>query len=105
MTNWRSEFPILETCTYLVSHSLGAMPRRAARYLQDYTRLWNVRGVKAWEDAWWDLGMELGDLVAPLIGAPRGSVSMHQNVTVAQAIVASCHEFSGSRRKVVVTDL
>ena len=26
---WRSEFPIVDTCTYLVSHSLGAMPRRA----------------------------------------------------------------------------
>ena len=25
---WRAEFPILETCTYLVSHSLGAMPAR-----------------------------------------------------------------------------
>ena len=26
---WRPEFPIVDTCTYLVSHSLGAMPRRA----------------------------------------------------------------------------
>ena len=30
LSAWRAEFPIVETCTYLVSHSLGAMPRRAA---------------------------------------------------------------------------
>ena len=32
---WRREFPIVDTCTYLVSHSLGAMPRRAARLPRD----------------------------------------------------------------------
>ena len=26
---WRKEFPILEKTNYLISHSLGAMPRRA----------------------------------------------------------------------------
>jgi kynureninase len=30
---------------------------------------------------------------------------MHQNVTVAQAIVASCFSFGGPRRKIVMTDL
>ena len=33
---WRKEFPIVDTCTYLVSHSLGAMPRRTSTYLQQY---------------------------------------------------------------------
>jgi kynureninase len=28
LLRWRPEFPVLETCTFLVSHSLGAMPRR-----------------------------------------------------------------------------
>ena len=28
---WRKEFPIVDTCTYLVSHSLGAMPRQGLR--------------------------------------------------------------------------
>ena len=32
LLRWRAEFPILETCTYLVSHSLGAMPRKTAVY-------------------------------------------------------------------------
>jgi kynureninase len=105
VTDWRSEFPILDTCTYLVSHSLGAMPRRAARYVQEFVDAWSDRGVRAWGERWWDLGIETADLLAPTLGVPHGSVSMHQNVTVAQGIVASCHRFDGRRRKVVVTDL
>ena len=102
---WRSEFPIVDTCTYLVSHSLGAMPKRAAGYLEQFAEAWNWRGVRAWSEGWWELGRETGDLLAPILGVPRGTISMHQNVTVAQGIVASCFRFDGSRRKIVMTDL
>src|SRR5689334_24228949 len=102
LSAWRAEFPILETCTYLVSHSLGAMPRRASTYLQQFTEEWSRRGVRAWHEGWWELGRTTGDLLGGIVGAPAGSISMHQNVTVAQAIVASCHRFDGSRRRVVI---
>ena len=105
LLDWRSEFPIVETCTYLVSHSLGAMPARARRYLQEFADTWSGRGVRAWSEGWWELGRETGDLLAPILGVPRGTISMHQNVTVAQGIVASCFRFDGSRRKIVMTDL
>jgi kynureninase len=36
---------------------------------------------------------------------PRGAISMHQNVTVAQAVIASCYRFDGSRRRVVLSSL
>jgi kynureninase len=101
---WRAEFPILETCTYLVSHSLGAMPRRAADYLQQFADAWATRGVRAWHEGWWEIGRTTADLLAPIVGAPAGTISMHQNVTVAQAIVASCHRFE-RRPRVVMTDL
>src|SRR4029079_17697420 len=32
-------------------------------------------------------------------------MSMHQNVTVAQAIIASCFRYDGSRRRIVMSDL
>ena len=31
LLRWRSEFPIVETCTYLVSHSLGEIQRMCTR--------------------------------------------------------------------------
>jgi kynureninase len=101
---WRQEFPILETCTYLVSHSLGAMPRRTTEHLQAFADTWAARGVRAWNEGWWEFGRTIGDLLAPIVGAPAGSISMHQNVTVAQGIVASCFRYDGARRKVVLTD-
>ena len=105
LSSWRAEFPILETCTYLVSHSLGAMPRRAATYLQQFATEWSTRGVRAWHEGWWEIGRTTGDLLAPILGAGRGTISMHQNVTVAQAIIASCHRYDGPRRRIVMTDL
>ena len=102
---WRAEFPIVERCTYLVSHSLGAMPRRAARYLQQFADEWSSRGVRAWHEGWWDAGRTTGDLLAPILGVRTGTISMHQNVTVAQGIIASCHRYDGRRNKIVMADL
>ena len=104
LLRWRPEFPILETCTDLVSHSLGAMPRRTAAYLQEYADTWTRRGVRAWHEGWWEMGRATGDLLAPVLGVRRGTISMHQNVTVAMAIIASCFTFDGPRRKIVMTD-
>jgi kynureninase len=105
LLKWRREFPIVDTCTYLVSHSLGAMPNRAAGYLQEFAEAWSRRGVRAWHEGWWELGRATGDLLAPILGVPKGTISMHQNVTVAQAVVASCFRYDGPRRKIVMTDL
>jgi kynureninase len=102
---WRDEFPIVKTCTYLVSHSLGAMPRRAAQYLQEYADTWDTRGVRAWHEGWWDMGRKTGDLLAPILGVRPGTITIHQNVTVALGIIASCFMYDRPRRQIVMTDL
>ena len=98
---YRERFPILAETTYLINHSLGAMPAAAEERVLEYARTWNTRGVRAWEEGWWDLPLTVGDQIARLIGAPPGSVSMHQNVTIAEAVVVSCFSFEGPRRRVV----
>ena len=102
---WRAEFPILDTCTYLVSHSLGAMPRRTRHYLEQFANEWDSRGVRAWHEGWWEVGARTGNLLAPILGVPNDTITMHQNVTVAQSIVVSCFRFDGPRRKIVLQDL
>ena len=102
---WRSEFPILETSTYLISNSLGAMPRAVHGRMAAYADSWAVRGVRAWEEEWWDLPAKVGDAIGRLLGAPPGSVSVHQNVTLAQAVLSSCYDFGGRRNKIVLVDL
>ena len=97
----RAEFPILAETTYLINHSLGAMPRRAEERLAEYARTWRERGVRAWAEGWWVLPMTVGDQVGRIIGAPPASTVMHQNVAVAQAVVRSCFRPTGERRRVV----
>ena len=105
LLRYRSEFPILDRTTYLISNSLGAMPRGVEDALQHYADLWSTRGVRAWEDEWWMLAAQVGDEIGALMNAPAGSVACLQNVTTCQATVASCFDFSGRRNKVVYTDL
>ena len=100
-TRWRPEFPILGTTTYLISNSLGAMPRGTAANMARYAETWATRGVRAWEEGWWEMPVAVGDMLAPIVGAPKGSVSMHQNVTIAQAIILSCFQAEGKRNKIV----
>ena len=105
LLKWRVEFPIVETCAYLVSHSLGAMPTRARAHLQAFADQWDERGVRAWHEGWWEIGRETGNLLTPILGAARDTITMHQNATVAQSIAASCFSFDGPRRKIVLQDL
>jgi kynureninase len=105
LLRFRERFPILETTTYLVSNSLGAMPRTVPERLAEYAELWAREGVRAWGSAWWRLPVETGDLVAPLIGAGAGEIAMVPNVTAAQALVLSALDFRGGRDTVVMTAL
>lgn len=100
----RGHFPILESTTYLISNSLGAMPLEAETRLLDYARSWANRGVRAWHEGWWELPVEVGDRVAPFLGVGRGQVAMQPNVTVATAIFLSCLDYPSSRNRIVFTD-
>ena len=102
---WRKEFPILASTTYMISHSLGAMPRRTADALQQFANTWATRGIRAWEEGWWDMPVTTGDLIATLIGAGKSEVVMHQNVSICQWIVTSCFNWSGPRNKLVTDGL
>jgi len=105
LLSFRSEFPILDRSTYLVSNSLGAMPRATADRLAEYAEVWSTRGVRAWADAWWELPVRVGDVVAPLIGAAPNEVAMVANVSIAHAAVLSALDFAAPRDTIVMTAL
>lgn len=106
LLKWRERFPILQECTYLVSHSLGAMPDTVRDYLSEYADTWATRGVRAWGERWWGLNGEAGDKIGRIIGAAAGTVSMHQNASLALSVLLSALDWSDERRnRVVVTDM
>ena len=102
---WRKEFPILTHTTYMVSHSLGAMPRGAADAAAEFTETWATRGVRAWEEGWWEMPVTVGNLIAAIIGAGPGEVGMQQNVSICQWIVTSCFDWHSPRNKLVTDGL
>jgi kynureninase len=101
LTDYRDRFPILESTTYLINHSLGAMPAEAAHRLQRFADEWATRGARAWGEGWWETPMTVGDQVGRIVGALPGATVMHQNVTVAEAVVLSCFDFAPPRNRIV----
>jgi len=105
LLQWRSEFPILEKAVYLISHSLGAMPKSTYERLHEYADVWATRGVRAWAEGWWNMPVTVGDEVGKIIGADPGSVVMHQNVSICQSLILSCLEPTPERNKIVYSEL
>ena len=105
LLHWRREFPILDKTVYLISHSLGAMPRETYDRLHEYADIWATRGVRAWAEGWWDMPVTVGDEVARIIGADPGTVVMHQNVSICQSLIISCLEPTPQRNKIVYSEL
>src|ERR671931_2781148 len=77
------------------------MPAEAEDRLAEYARTWQTRGIRAWAEGWWELPLTVGDQIGRIIGAPPGSVCMHQNVTIAEAIVLSCFRLEPPRNRIV----
>ena len=106
LLRFRAEFPILSTTNYMVSNSLGAMPRAVPARLAEYAEQWATRGVRAWAQGWWEMPVTVGDEIAPLIGAGTGEVAMVPNVSIAQAQVLSALDYEpGGRDTIVMTEM
>jgi kynureninase len=101
---YRERFPILADTTYLINHSLAAMPAAAEDNLAEYARMWKTRGIRSWGEGWWDMPLTVGDQVGRIVGAPPGSICMHQNVTVAVMVVLSCFRLEPPRNRIVYVE-
>jgi len=102
LASHRDRYPILAETTYLINHSLGAMPAAAEERIAEYARSWRTRGIRAWGEGWWTMPLTVGDQVGRIVGAPPGTTVMHQNVAIAEAIVLSCFHPVDPRRNRVV---
>ncbi len=96
----RDQFPILESATYLVSHSMGAAPLGARDALNAYWNDWATDGPEAWE-RWLPRIGEIADGIGAIIGAPPRSLFLGPNVSVLLAAIASCLDFRSDRNEVV----
>ena len=68
---------------YLDGNSLGRLPSAAAPIVEQVVRHeWGDRLIRSWNDGWWDLQLEIGDRLAPIIGAGPGEVIISDSTSV-----------------------
>ncbi|MFN8232499.1 MAG: hypothetical protein U0V56_03175 [Actinomycetota bacterium] len=107
LADYRAEFPVLGRKTYLISASLGPISRRARRNLDAYLDAWAAKGAPdhVWfEDVYPTMG-RLKATFAGLTGCDAGELAITTNVSIALSTIASCLDFSGRRRKVILSEL
>ncbi|HWK88616.1 MAG TPA: aminotransferase class V-fold PLP-dependent enzyme [Longimicrobium sp.] len=100
----RTEFPILQTRTYLNSCSLGALSRRSMGYLGEYQALWNTMGASAWYELWMARITQLRGMVAAMWNAREMEIALSPSVSGALGPVTSAIDFT-RRNRVVVAEL
>jgi kynureninase len=105
LLQWRDEFPITQRSSYLISNSLGAMPRRTRASVAEYLDQWDRRGVRAWAEGWWELQDVVAGDVERILGVAPRTVSLHQNVAMASQAILSCFDFAPPRNRIVLTEL
>ncbi|MDA8604512.1 kynureninase, partial [Alphaproteobacteria bacterium] len=89
----KDKFDLPAGVIYLDGNSLGPLPKGAlARAETVITEQWGQQLIRAWNSAgWMDLPVKVGDRLAPLIGAPKGSVATGDtlSIKVYQALAAA----------------
>jgi len=103
LLEWRREFPSLDGCVHMISHSLGAMPAKASAALAEVAELWARRSITAWEE-WLPEVDRAAARIGKLLGAPAGTVIMNQNVSTIESVLASCFDYAPARNEVVYDD-
>lgn len=102
--DYRGEFPIFGTATYLNTCSLAPLARSVEAALHEYLRLWHAAGASAWSGPWWEEIAALRARVARMIGAASDEVGLFPSITAALSAVASALDYR-ARPRVVMTAL
>lgn len=105
---WREHFAFPDPdLIYLDGNSLSRLPLSAEQAVADVvTRQWGDRLIRSWNEGWWDMQLELGDLIAPLVGAGPGEVIISDSTSVNLFKLAwAASAASPGRHKIVTDDL
>ncbi len=102
----RDRFELPDGVVYLDGNSLGPLPLGVAeRAMATIRDEWGGELIRAWNSAgWMDAPRRVGDKLAPIIGAPAGSVVVGDtlSIKVVQAVAAGCRLRPG--RTTVLSD-
>ncbi|KUO69645.1 MAG: hypothetical protein APF77_15230 [Clostridia bacterium BRH_c25] len=99
---WREEFPILKDVVHVANCSQSAQAKRVRGAINKYLDNWLTVGMD-W-DSWVQEVYEAKVEFAKLINADPGEIAISTSVSEAVSSIASALDYTGKRKKVVVTD-
>jgi kynureninase len=103
---FRDRFVIDPDVVYLDGNSLGGLPRTTMARLHAIIEKWGQRAVRAWDEGWLELPLEVGDrLGAAVLGAAPGQTVIGDSTTVCFYKLASAALDARPGRTQIVTDL
>ena len=103
-TTYRAEFPTCERTIYLNTCSLGALSRRSRAAVGAFLDLWEEHGASAWYATWLGEVAALRERFGRLVNAPADTIAIHQSISSALTVVASCYPY-GQRNRIITTAL
>ena len=105
LAGFRDRFVVADPdVVYLDGNSLGRLPRATLERLAQVARdEWGGELIRGW-DHWLEVPLEVGDRMAPLIGAEPGEVAMSDSTTVNVYKLASAALDARPERRAIVTD-
>jgi len=106
LASYAARFDIADpTLIYLDGNSLGRLPSAAPPAIDHVARTeWGDRLIRSWNDGWWDLATDVGDRIAPLIGARPGEVIVSESTTTNLYKLAGAALDARPGRRVIITD-
>ena len=93
------------TTIYLDGNSLGRLPIATSDEIaRVVANEWGDRLIRSWNERWWDLPTEVGDRVAPLVGAAPGEVMMSDSTSANLYKLAAAAVAARPERSTILTD-
>lgn len=107
---FRDRFHIANGIVYMDGNSLGLLSRDAEQAVLRMLVQWRTHAIGGYSlpkpDSWFDMGEELGRLMAPLVGAETDEVVATGTTTVnLHQMLATFYQPSGKRTRIVATEL
>ena len=83
LAHTRSRFDIPDGVLYFDGNSLGPLTHASRAAIERTVGFeWRERLIRSWNEDWRALPARVGDLIAPLVGAPAGSVVCADNTSI-----------------------
>ncbi|MFD8980097.1 kynureninase [Streptomyces sp. NPDC059564] len=102
----RERFTLPDGVVYLDGNSLGALPSAVPDALTDVIRRqWGELLIRSWDESgWWTAPERIGDLIAPLVGAAPGQITVGDSTSVNlfKALVGAARLAAPGRTKLLV---